>query len=162
MQDQIKQTRYSKRLYSQMMDYKETFSTTDITSVRALMQMAAQYDLDLQEMHVKTAYLHAPIGCEIYIEQPEGFVKQSIWHWLQPHRKACILYSWTTREIRSCVFMCSAIIMVYSIVHYESKHGRVLTFAIGVPSHCSRHVYVTCLSWNSNTKKRVPVQQNAE
>lgn len=28
-------------------------------------------------MDVKTAYLHAPIDCEIYIDQPEGYVKQS-------------------------------------------------------------------------------------
>lgn len=36
------------------------------------MQMAAQYDLDLHQMDVKTAYLHAPIDCEVYMEQPEG------------------------------------------------------------------------------------------
>ena len=27
-------------------------------------------------MDVKTAYLNAPIDCEIYIEQPEGFEQQ--------------------------------------------------------------------------------------
>ncbi len=68
--------RYVAKGYSQVMgvDYKETFSpTANITSIRALMQMAAQYDLDLHQMDVKTAYLHAPIDCEIYMEQPEGF-----------------------------------------------------------------------------------------
>lgn len=49
-------------------EYKETFSpTANITSIRALKQMAAQYDLDLHQMDVKMAYLHAPI----YMEQPE-------------------------------------------------------------------------------------------
>ena len=56
------------------MDYGETFSlTVNLTSVRVLMQKAAQKDLILHQMDVKTAYLHAPIDYEIYIEQPEGY-----------------------------------------------------------------------------------------
>ena len=39
-----------------------------------LMQLAAQYDLTVHQMDVKTAYLNAPIDCELYVEQPEGFV----------------------------------------------------------------------------------------
>jgi len=37
------------------------------------MQLAAQYDLILHQMDVKTAYLNAPIDCEIFMEQAEGF-----------------------------------------------------------------------------------------
>lgn len=44
-----------------------------MTSVRVVMQRAAQEDLILQQMDVKTAYLHAPIDCEIYIDQPQGY-----------------------------------------------------------------------------------------
>lgn len=44
------------------------------------MQKAAQEDLVLHQMNVKTAYLHAPIDCEIYIEQSEGYVKK-ITYW---------------------------------------------------------------------------------
>ena len=72
--------RYVAKGYSQIMgvDYKETFSpTANITSIRTLMQMSAQYDLELHQMDVKTAYLHAPIDCEIYMEQPEGFEVKS-------------------------------------------------------------------------------------
>ena len=68
--------RYVAKGYSQIkgVDYEETFApTTNFTSVRALMQMAAQYDLILHQMDVKTAYLNAPIDCEIYMEQAEGF-----------------------------------------------------------------------------------------
>lgn len=43
-----------------------------MVSVRALMQVAVQEDLILHQMDVKTAYLHAPMDCEVYIEQPEG------------------------------------------------------------------------------------------
>lgn len=37
------------------------------------MQMAAQHDLVLHQMDVKTAFLNAPIDCEINMDQPEGF-----------------------------------------------------------------------------------------
>lgn len=57
-------------------DYKVTFSpTANMTSVLTLMQLEAQYDLDLHQMDVKTAYLHAPIDCEV--EQPKGFEVKS-------------------------------------------------------------------------------------
>ena len=72
--------RYVAKGYSQVagIDYKETFSpTANMTSIRTLMQMAAQYDLKLHQMDVKTAYLNAPIDCEVYIEQPEGFEVKS-------------------------------------------------------------------------------------
>lgn len=46
-----------------------------MTSV--LMQLAAQYDLELHQMDVRTAYLHAPFHCEVYMEQPEGFEVKS-------------------------------------------------------------------------------------
>ena len=35
--------------------------------------MVVQYDLIVHQMDVKTAYLHAPIDYEIFVEQPEGF-----------------------------------------------------------------------------------------
>ncbi len=36
------------------------------------MQLAVNHDLVVHQMDVKTAYLHAPIGQEIYIDQPQG------------------------------------------------------------------------------------------
>ena len=68
--------RYVAKGYSQIkdIDYHETFSpTANLTTIRALMQIAAKQDLILHQMDVKTAYLNAPIDCEIYIEQAEGF-----------------------------------------------------------------------------------------
>ncbi len=72
--------RYVAKGYSQVagIDYNETFSpTADMTSVRSLMQIAAQYGLELHQIDLKTAYLHAPIDCELYMEQPEGFEVKS-------------------------------------------------------------------------------------
>ena len=57
------------------LDYHETFSpTARLTSLRMLLQLAVQENLLIHQMDVKTAYLHADIDCEIYLEQPEGFV----------------------------------------------------------------------------------------
>lgn len=68
--------RFVAKCYSQKMgrDYEETFSpTANLTSIRVLLQKAAQENLPLHKMDVKTAYLHAPIDYEIYIDQPEEY-----------------------------------------------------------------------------------------
>ena len=69
--------RYVARGYTQVYgsDYFETFSpTAKMTSVRMLMQYAVQHDMVINQLDVKTAYLNAPIDCEIYMSQPEGYV----------------------------------------------------------------------------------------
>ena len=68
--------RYVAKGYSQVkgVNYDETFApTANLTSIRVLMQIAAQYDLILHQMDVKSAYLNAPIDCILYMEQAEGF-----------------------------------------------------------------------------------------
>ena len=42
-------------------------------SVRVLLQLAAKRDLTVHQVDVKAAYLNAPIDCEIYLEQAEGY-----------------------------------------------------------------------------------------
>ena len=72
--------RYVAKGYNQIkgIDYTKTFSpTANITSMRALMQIAAHNNLTVYQMDVKTAFLHAPIDTEIYLEQPEGFEVKS-------------------------------------------------------------------------------------
>ena len=55
-------------------DYFETFApTAKMTTVRMLMQIAAQFDLVLHQLDVRTAYLNAPLDCEIYMNQPKGY-----------------------------------------------------------------------------------------
>ena len=60
--------------YSQIYgkDYIETFSpTTNMTSIRLLLQIAVLYDLLIH--HIKSAYLNASLDYEIYVELPEGY-----------------------------------------------------------------------------------------
>ena len=64
--------------YSQIaeIDYHETFAPkARMSSVRMLMQRAVQNNMIIHQMEVKMAYLNAPIDCDIYLEQPEGFKK---------------------------------------------------------------------------------------
>ena len=55
-------------------DYRETFTpTTNMASIRLLLQIAVQYDLIIHHMDVKSAYLNAPLDYEICVEPPESF-----------------------------------------------------------------------------------------
>ena len=53
---------------------KHSLQTAHLTSIRVLIQLAVQFNLTLHQMDVKSAFLNAPIDCELFIEQPEGFV----------------------------------------------------------------------------------------
>lgn len=62
--------RYVAKGYSQVncVDYQETFApTANLISVRVLMQIA-QHNVFLHQIDVKTAFLNAPIDCEIYMD----------------------------------------------------------------------------------------------
>jgi hypothetical protein len=42
-------------------------------SYKLLFALAAAYDLEIEQMDVKTAFLYGEIDADIYMEQPEGF-----------------------------------------------------------------------------------------
>jgi hypothetical protein len=42
-------------------------------SYKLLFALAAAYDLEIEQIDVKTAFLYGEIDADIYIEQPEGF-----------------------------------------------------------------------------------------
>ena len=72
----IHKARFVAKGYSQVegSDYSETFSpTAKMSTVRMIMQVSAEEKLKVHHLDVKTAYLNAPIDCEVYINQPEGF-----------------------------------------------------------------------------------------
>ena len=56
-------------------DYDEIFSpVAKFQSIRSLLALANAYDLDVHHMDVTTAFLNGDLDCEIYMEQPEGFI----------------------------------------------------------------------------------------
>ena len=61
------------------LEYDEIFSPTmRFTSIRTLIQKAANDKLQIHQMDVKGAYLKAPIDKDIYIQQPPGYVQQDL------------------------------------------------------------------------------------
>ncbi|KAI5350153.1 hypothetical protein L3X38_003044 [Prunus dulcis] len=56
-------------------DYNETFSHVSTKdSFRVIMALVAHFDLHLNQMDVKTAFLNGNILEEIYMKQPDGFI----------------------------------------------------------------------------------------
>jgi hypothetical protein len=43
------------------------------TSIKAVLALVAHYDIALEQMDVKIAFLHGDLEQEIYMEQPKGF-----------------------------------------------------------------------------------------
>lgn len=130
--DQYK-ARFVAKGYSQKMgiDYGETFSpTADLTSVRVVLQKAVQENLLVHQMDVKTAFLHAPIDYEIYINPPEGYqekegvvyklekslygLKQSGRNWNRVLHECLTDNGFTQNQADHCVYS------------QESKEGKVI------------------------------------
>jgi hypothetical protein len=74
-------TRFKARLvvkgFSQIpgIDYNDVFSpVVKHSSIRALLGIVVMHDLELEQLDVKTAFLHGDLEEEIYMDQPEGFI----------------------------------------------------------------------------------------
>ena len=65
--------------YSQKegIDYQEIFApVVKQVSIRIMLSAVTHFDIELQKMDVKTAFLHANLDEFIVMEQPEGFVDE--------------------------------------------------------------------------------------
>jgi hypothetical protein len=63
--------------YSQVegIDFNEIFShVSKLTSIRVLMSLSTAFDLEIEKMDVKIAFLHGDLEEEIYMKHPEGFI----------------------------------------------------------------------------------------
>lgn len=70
------QARLDVKGYSQKkrVNYDKVFSPiVRHTSIRILLSMTAQFDVELDQSDVKTILLHGDLKEQIYIEQPKGF-----------------------------------------------------------------------------------------
>jgi hypothetical protein len=57
-------------------DFFETFAPVlKYKSLRILLVLAAKFDLELKQLDVVTAFLHATVSEKIYVEQPHGFAQ---------------------------------------------------------------------------------------
>ncbi|KAG8479016.1 hypothetical protein CXB51_029921 [Gossypium anomalum] len=76
----VKESRYKARLvakgYNQIpgVDFTDMFSlVVKHSSIRALLGIVAMHDLELEQLDVKTAFLHGELKEDIYMQQLEGF-----------------------------------------------------------------------------------------
>eukprot|EP00253_Pinus_taeda_P030762 PITA_30762 len=75
-----KMEKYKARLvakgYSQVpgIDFGDIFSpVAKITSIRLILSVVVAFDFEVEQMDVKTTFLHRDLEEEIYMKQPEGF-----------------------------------------------------------------------------------------
>lgn len=111
--------------YSQKegIDYQEIFSpVVKLVSIRFVLSAVVHFDMELQQMDVKTAFLHGFLEETIYMEQPEGYedkehpekvcllkrslygLKQSPRQWNQRFDQFMLKNQYSRSEFDSCVY----------------------------------------------------------
>jgi hypothetical protein len=111
--------------YSQRedIDFNEVFSlVVKHSSIRVLLSMAALFDLELEQLDVKTTFLHGELEEQIYMHQPEGFkiqgkedqvcllkkslygLKQSPRQWYKRFDTFMIGHGYSRSEYDNCVY----------------------------------------------------------
>ncbi len=71
-------TKYKARLVArddmQHLDFASVFApTVRYTTLRVLLALDCHYDLEIEQMDVVSAFLHADVVSDIYMEQSEGY-----------------------------------------------------------------------------------------
>lgn len=70
-------------------DYMDTYSpVVRHSSLRMLLSLAVELDLKIDHLDVKTAFLNGNLSEEIYMSQPEGFIRQGDEHKVYRLKKA--------------------------------------------------------------------------
>jgi len=111
--------------YSQKegVDYNEIFSpVVKHTSIRVILAMVAMHDMELEQLDVKTAFLHGDLDEQIYMQQPEGFkepgkeeyvcllkkslygLKQSPRQWYKRFDLFMVSHGYTRCEYDCCIY----------------------------------------------------------
>ncbi|WJX13388.1 hypothetical protein P8452_03779 [Trifolium repens] len=104
-------------------DFGEIFAPiVKMQSIRLVLGLAASLDLEVEQMDVKTAFLHGDLHEEIYMEQPDGFVekgkedyvcklvkslyglKQAPRQWYQKFNSVMIEHGYKMSKADHCVF----------------------------------------------------------
>ncbi|PPR84446.1 hypothetical protein GOBAR_AA36262 [Gossypium barbadense] len=125
----VEATRFKARLVAkgftqkEGIDYNEVFSpVVKHSSIRVLLAMVAKSDLELEQLDVKTAFLHGELEETIYMRQPEGFtvpgkedhvcllkkslygLKQSPRQWYKRFDSFMIQHGYTRCDYDACVY----------------------------------------------------------
>ena len=80
-------------------DYNEVFSpVVKHSSIRILLAMVAQFDLELAQLDVKTAFLHGDLEEEIYMSQPDGFKVAGKENWVCKLKRSLYAFKQSPRQ----------------------------------------------------------------
>ncbi|WVY90442.1 hypothetical protein V8G54_035956 [Vigna mungo] len=116
-------------------DFDEIFSpVVNMTSIRAILGLAAKLDLEIEQLDVKTTFLHGDLEEKIYMKQPEGFeepgkehlvcrlkkslygLKQAPRQWYKKFDSFMIQHNFKKTSADHCVF----------VKHYENGESTIL------------------------------------
>ncbi|KAL5757330.1 hypothetical protein ACOSP7_019941 [Xanthoceras sorbifolium] len=125
----VEDAKYKARLvakgYSQVhgVDFNDVFSpVVKHSSIRVLLALVAMHNLELEQLDVKTAFLHGELEETIYMQQPEGFeiegkkdhvcllkkslygLKQSPRQWYKRFDSFMISHGYSRSQYDSCVY----------------------------------------------------------
>jgi hypothetical protein len=125
----VEDARYKARLvakgYSQVqgVDFDDVFShVVKHSSIRILLALVAMHDLELEQLDVKTAFLHGKLEETIYMQQPKGFeiegkedhicllkkslysLKQSPQQWYKRYDSFMVGHDYFRSQYNSCVY----------------------------------------------------------
>ncbi|WVZ86727.1 hypothetical protein U9M48_033466 [Paspalum notatum var. saurae] len=107
--------------YSQILgiDFNDVFSpVVKHSSIRILLSLVAMHDYELEQLDIKTAFLHGELDETIYMDQPEGFVvpekenlkslyglKQSRRQWYKRFDSFMLSNGFKRSDYDSCVYL---------------------------------------------------------
>ena len=125
----VEDAKYKARLvakgYSQVhgVDFNDVFSpVVKHSSIRVLLALVAMHNLELEQLDVKTAFLHGELEETIYMQQPEGFeikgkkdhvcllkkslygLKQSPRQWYKRFDSFMVGHGYSRSQYDSCVY----------------------------------------------------------
>ena len=104
-------------------DFFDTYApVARVTTIRALLTLAASYGLIIHQMDVKTAFLNGELDEEIYMDQPDGFVVKD-------------------QESKVCKLLKSLYGLKQAPKQWHEKFDRTLTSAGFVINKTDRCVY---------------------
>jgi len=64
-------------------NYKETFTPVAcLESVRVILHLGAKHDWEIDQLDVKTTFIHGNLKEELYMEQPEGMIQPGKEDWV--------------------------------------------------------------------------------
>jgi hypothetical protein len=90
--------------YSQVegIDFGEIFSpVAKLTSIRFMLSVAAAFDFEIEQMDVKTTFLHGYLEEEIYMKQPESYVVKGNKELVCKLKKILVWFKTITKDVVS-------------------------------------------------------------